>query len=167
MSVLIFFGVLYQFFGLRYYLKATEHIQNLPYEDRLIAEAEFYGDKDGGTVGGIMAGFFMDKVFVWSNGRLKMFTTDEYSVYSYYEACIPEILDFDPVVYPESSIDRDVYGDKKQFLNKVGNVINNGLLVSIAPTMEKQGGTIGNLRELWAYDWWNFVKGGILEKCKK
>ena len=76
---------LYQFAGLRQYLKSVKVIKTMtPVEDRVRASNEFYGTDSRGAKHGILAGIFLNRIWIWTGGSLKSYKTDQYTVYNHH-----------------------------------------------------------------------------------
>jgi len=63
-------GWLYQYGGLKYYLRAVSDINDLEEEDRQEAKGNFLVDKEQ-FYSGTLAGTWANKVWVWGNKGLK------------------------------------------------------------------------------------------------
>lgn len=165
--LLIGLGMLYQFGGLKYYLKAYGYVISYKGEKAQLIKNDFFGEKNKGLYNGILAGVWTGKnpgVWMWTNNFLRFFPVDKYSVFSYYEGCKPEFLE--PTKKEGFSIKRDILVDLDTFLLRVGKK-KEGLFVSVMITGKDQGGKVGNLRELWANDWWVFMNTDLKIECKK
>jgi len=103
------FTWLYSKVGLKEYIGATIAIKNLP-EDKIDkAKDDFLSPFDANLYGGILAGFWGGKVWVWGKSGLKPFVTDQYSVYSFFSVCKPGLF--------QNMKDGGVYRSRQVFIN--------------------------------------------------
>lgn len=152
----------WRYTGLNKYVDAMQAINALPLEQQGKAKGDFVGSEDSYLYGGILAGVTGDNVWIWGRRGLHYFKTDEYSVYSYFSMCNDEILrafaNNEKVV-----IDRSVDTDLTSWRQKAKT----GQFVVIMITNPENGGTLGNLREMKAHDWWAFLPTNIGKLCEK
>ena len=158
---LIGFGFLYFFTGLNSYIKTAYTISKLSGEMKQQAVDGFYGKDEQGIYTGILSGITANRVWIWSNNRLKSFVTDEYSVYSFFNACSDEILS-NIGAEKTFSIGRSVGTDILSWSQKVKT----GDYVIVNMATEGNGGALGNLREAIGYDWFVFMPTDIRKQCK-
>jgi len=156
--------------GLKEYLEMRRVVSKLSGEQREEAEASF-GDGESGFYGGALAGVWQGKVWVWGKRGLRSFEVDEYSAYSYFSICekissipveVEELLIELDEPY-EFTVDRSVDGELAVWKARVKK----GDHVSVLIAGEEHGGTKGNLREMYSYDWWVFAPVMIKEQCKR
>jgi hypothetical protein len=148
--------VLYQFFGLKYYLDAINLINSLPKESKEIAVGDFYGSSDNQiNYGGILAHIDTNNntirgLWVWGKSGLKYIKANTQSTFSSFSICAG-----------------GHWQDDDQIITKKVNV---GL--EEWNTNSKQGHFIkifidsGMIKEAVDYDWWAFAPAGreYLEK---
>jgi hypothetical protein len=168
-AILIGFGLifllLYQFAGLGQYLKIKAEIRQLPSEQAETATNIFNGAELDSEYRGVLG--YIDQsdegeILVWGRSGPRYFKADEYTAYSFFNACTEDILS----AQPEDGaipVQRNVHNDVREWAREVQV----GDFVSILLTMEGQGGTVGNLREVWAHDWYYFLPKDLRELCKE
>lgn len=156
-------GYLYQFGGLRQYIRARSVINNMPTEDKQYAWEKFSGTDPRGAERGILAGSGLGRVWVWSSSGLKSFIVDEYSIYSWFDACREDVKEKLRAGEGGSVIEQVIDTDLNSWREKAKV----GDYVAVYPTQAEQGGTIGNLREIYTYNFWLFMKAGIDTQCGK
>lgn len=152
----------YQLSGLKQYVKAVQKIDLLDSQDNQRAREEFYGTDLRGVQRGIFIGYGYERVWVWSNNFVKSFKVDKDSFYSWFDGCNDEsraLLNSGKA----NVIKQVVYKDVQPWLEKVKM----GDYVAVFPTQYDQGGQVGNLREVYAYNFWLFLGKGIDEECAK
>ena len=154
---------LFQFEGLKYYLKAVYSINQLTAEEKVEAKERFYGPGEKGYYTGILARVNtkdFGSVWIWTHGLPRYFTADEYSVFSFFNFCNDfalETLDRETA----APVYRDVYTDVKVWAEKVKR----GDFVNVQIAGEGHGGNPGKLREIYVYDWWVFMPIKTEELC--
>ena len=155
----------YQFKGLKYYIKAVVELNTLPNSEKKDAFENFYGIDDNRTYSGTLSEITGDnKIGVWGKRGLVYFKTDQFSNYSFFNACNEE--NFKALDNKEEiSIGQNVYSDIGLWKQK----IKTGDYVIVLITREGNGGISGNLREVWAYDWWGTFLPSIdlIQQCQK
>lgn len=155
-------GWLYQYSGLKYYIRAISLIKKMPVELQVTANEKFYALGDGDYYSGILAGVWNGNVWIWERGQLKHYLTDEYSVYSFLDDCNEEILN--PSERKTTrSIKSEVFIDLAEWKQRA----NTGDFVTIKLAGVDSGGALGNLREIWAYNWWTFLQKDMKTACAK
>lgn len=160
-TLLVFVGAyVYGLAGGKYYIRARTVINQIPntYE-REKTWSEFKGY---GNYGGILAGSWLGRVWVWGTKGLRSFTVDENSVYSWYDGCNSRVLaqlNTGEVGVIEREIDTDLYNWRQKA--KVGDYVR----VFIATP--EMGGEEGNLREIYTYNFWLFLQRGMEVRCAK
>jgi len=150
---------LYQYAGLKYFVRADILINDMPSETvKKQAWKDFIGKSENGY-SGIYAGDWMDRVWVWGNGLIRSFATDQYSVYTFSDGCTESILNsVDQGGVPR--VDRLVYFDMNSWKEKVhvGDLV--GIIIA-------RDGIPGNLREIYAYNFWPFLQKDWRTLCAK
>lgn len=168
-GMIIFWGI-YQYTGLKHYLSAVKEINRLDGKERDQAFEDFQGgaSEELEIYGGILMGVNSrgkSGVWVWGKNGPKYYKGDEYSVYSFFSICKPVILDKLKAGEGEQlTIGQDIETDIKAWAKKVKQ---GDYVILIITNSQKQGGTIGNLREAKAYDWRPFAPTDIGEQCRK
>lgn len=153
----IFF--LYQYAGLKYFVRAGILINSMPSEtDKKQAWEDFIG-KSENAYSGIYAGNLGGRVWVWGNGLIRSFATDKYSVYTFSDGCTESILNsVDQGGVPR--VNRLVYFDMNSWKEKVhvGDLV--GIIIA-------RDGVPGNLREIYTYNFWPFLQKDPRTQCEK
>lgn len=147
-------GWLYQYGGLRYYLKATNYINSLEGEEWEEAYKSFYiGEGDTSLYPGILAGVWLNKVWVWGQKGLKYFNIHN-TVYSYTDGCS---------VRGQIEREREIITDFNIWKSKVrqGDVV----LAKLAK--ETNGETLNYLAEVYSFNWWFFMGQDMETECAK
>ena len=146
--------------GLKEYLGAVMTIKRLPSEESSVAWDNFLTIGEPNLYGGILAGFWNNKVWVWGRSGLRAFRVDNDSVYSFFSACAPEIL-AKTEKGEAVSVGRSIYTVADEWLIWVKR----GNYVTVAQATEGSGGVEGNLREVYGYDWRVFMPGDLQKQC--
>lgn len=161
-TILIFLGVfLYQFAGLKYYLRAANYINDLPkVEDRNKAWSDFVGVVSTDFYSGLYAGNFFDRVWVWGKTGLRSFKTTSYSTYTYFDGCTDKFLHPEKYNWELPVLGKDVTFKKSQWLGKVrlGDLV----VVTIGKNEIK-----GSLKEIYTYNYWPFLYTDQKIQCAK
>ncbi len=155
--------------GLKQYLRTRAEIGRIAEEQtRREALEEFGWYAPGQLYGGMLAGEFFGRVWVWGVKGLRSFAVDEYSVYSRFDGCSPEVLkrlneaDWEAgEARPGEIIRREMDTDLGAFLGKAKA----GEYVRVYLAMPEMGGRAGRLRELYAYNFWLFMPWGMEARC--
>lgn len=100
-------------------------------------------------------------VVVWGRSGPKYFKGDEHTVYSVFSACNELILNAQPDDGP-IAVERKVYSEVTEWDQEMEA----GDFVLILLTKEGQGGTVGNMREAWGYDWDYYLPKDLRELCR-
>lgn len=145
--------LLYQFGGLKYYLRATSFINKLPTIERIETSRNFHSEEKN-VYSGTLAGTWNNKVWVWGKKGLKNFNVDQYSVYSYTDGCNNNV---------PKNIEREVIFDFNIWNQKARM----GDFVVVLTTGEANGGVLGNLREIYTFNWWTFMGKDMITQCEK
>ncbi|MDD2921341.1 MAG: hypothetical protein PHQ36_03570 [Anaerolineales bacterium] len=155
---------LYQFAGLRQYFKSLRIIYFSPTSEiRVSTWKEFIGPDTEWVYGGILAGSWFNRIWVWGGKGLQSFTVDENSVYSWYDGCNEAVLSqlnqgaSGKVIGREIITDMNIWRERA----KVGDYVRVNL------TKPDTGGAIGNLREIYDYNFWLFMPSGMEARCAK
>lgn len=158
---LAFLGALYFFGGLREYVGATRAINQLVGEQRVKAEQVFYGSDEYGIHSGMFAGQVGTDVWIVEKFSLKRYTLDEYSVFTLFRVCDDVVLN---KIRDHQSF--NVLTQENATKQLWQDTIKSGDFVQILVAGTQHGGTLGNLREIKAYDWWVFAPIDILKQCE-
>lgn len=153
---------LYQKAGLKYFIRAGMFINNIQSEtDKKQAWKDFIGKSENGY-SGIYAGNWRNRVWVWGRSGLRSFATDQYSVYTFFDGCTESILNSVDQGGVSVSISREVFfnvnvDDWKKKVS-VGDLV----VITIA-----RDGVLGNLREIYTYNFWPFLHKDLQTLCAK
>lgn len=158
-------GLVYQFGGLKNYVLATREISKLSDDQRDRALQNFNGRIGENGYRGMLG--YVNKIgsgglWIWGKNGPKYFSADEYTVYSIFTGCSDQILNAKPED-GEIEVARRVYTNVSEWSRD----IKNGSYVTIFLAGEGNGGNIGKIREIWAFDWWNFLPKSMGELCAK
>lgn len=164
-GVLLF---LYFFWGLREYMSARTALYALSTDQRMAAVQTFTGsDTPGVWYLGTYAGFTnfggSAKIWMWSNKGLRSFDTDQYSVYSFFNACLPNILQQMGKTGDTVTVDRSITTNVGEWTNE----LRRGDYMGVKLTAQDAGGTVGVLREAFAESWWAFMPVDIRSQCAR
>lgn len=155
-------GNLYFYGGLKQYVRATSVINNLPEEDKNLGWQDLKLTDAREGRGGILAGTWFGKVWTWSADGLQAYAVDDYSIYSFFDGCSDE---------PRSrlkrgernAITRSIY----KLMDDWRTVVKPGDYVVVYLAQPEEGWVTGNLREIYGYNFWLFLKRGIDIQCAK
>jgi hypothetical protein len=160
-AVLAGLGV-YAGFNYQNWRRAEAKIAQLPGGKQAEAWGELAGYDPARMAGGILAWAGLDRVWVWTRAGLKSFVTDEYSVYSWFDGCNERVLaELNAGV--AGAIGREIETEMAKWRKKVKA----GDYVRVYLTNAEMGGREGNLREVYAYNFWLFLPLGMEERCAK
>lgn len=165
LPLFIFSLFLYFSWGGKYYREAKRSITNLPEEQRIKSKLIF--ELRGNYLySGILMGVsktWYQGVWVWGAKGPRFFRSDEYTVYSYFQMCTPEILESfstGEAINPDRTINTDI----KKWAGKAKA----GDFITIKVAEPANGGNLGRLREAIAHDWWVFNSAIPIDKqCEK
>jgi hypothetical protein len=164
-SILVGVGFLVERSGLRRYVNALMIVNSFKtVEQRKKGKIDFFANDKSFTYGGILAGTWQGKIGVWGQSGLKLFTTDQYSVIDYFDGCSASIIDkiaSEEIKTPSESLFFNFNTDKWQKIVKAGDY------VVVQTTIKGQGGTVGNLRQMYEYNYWPFIQKDIKTECAR
>jgi len=145
--------------GGNYYLRALTRVGKSPVESREQIKDKLYAANNEDLYGGIFSGILLNRVWVWGESGLKPFYVDEYSIYFYKDGCSEEAKQAAArFVQLESAIYEKMDWEQK---------VHSGDYVVVRITAPENGGTVGNLREIHAYNYWPFLRGDLNTLCAK
>lgn len=161
MSLLLFFFV-YQYGGLRYYVRANWFIAKMSSQNvKIRAWSDFYGDKEVNLFGGIYIGNVFNRIFIWGIGGLLVFTVDQWSVFRYSDACTLEIAS--KISAGAGKQNEIIIFDFNDWITKVKQ----GDFIVVLTAGKNNGGVYGNLRQAYTFNYWPFIQNDIQTQCKK
>ncbi len=131
-------------------------------EDQKKARVELDGTDARKVERGILAGSWLGRVWVWRSGKLVAYRVDDFTVYSQFDGCSEEIR-AKLKRGERNAIVRSVY-------NKIGEwrgVAHPGDYIAIYKTQADNGWIVGNVREIFNYNFWLFMNVGIDKQCAK
>ena len=110
--------------GLRQYIQAKQAIDRLSADKISQARSDFFAENVDGSYGGILAGVWSDRVWIWGRRGLIGLTYDEYSVYSFFLFCQPGLV-ADMNEGGQMFVDRVVYKSSDEWAKrmKVGGYV--------------------------------------------
>jgi hypothetical protein len=160
--IIILIGGIYVGRSYQYWVRAQAKIGELSSDLQEQAWRDFEGYAPGVMTGGILAGSAGDRIWVWNKLGVETLRVDENTVYSWFDGCSAE---------PLAELNQGIVGAVRRYLitdkdawrakAKVGDY------VRAYVTSEGAGGTAGNLRELYNYNFWLFLPAGMEERCAK
>jgi hypothetical protein len=156
-------GWVYTLGGLGYYIKVVSRINKLPEEKRVLIRAGFDGTNDERVYSGVLAGLWNKRVWVWGKGGIKSFKPDANSIYSFADGCSDLKVRLPGGGKRTYNVERKNYTDWEEW----GKLVKPGDYVTIIRSMEGSGGEVGNLREIWVYNWWIFMQEDMQTACEK
>ena len=152
----------YNYMGLKQYKRAISLINQMPEEEKNKAWDELSGTDKRGAQRGLLAGAWAGRVWVWTTAGLTSFVSDENSVYSDFEGCSDDIRA--RLNKGEGNvIKRTVFMDISKWKESAAP----GDYVTVYITIPENGGILGNLREIYTYNFWLFMNKGIDTECAK
>lgn len=122
----------------------------------------FYDTHQEYIYGGLLAGTWFDRVWVWGSGGLKPYRVDESTVYSWFDGCNPETLAL-LNSGKAGAVKQALFTDKAEWREK----IKAGDYVRVKVIQPGMDGIPGNLREVYDYNFWLFLEAGMEERCAK
>ena len=152
----------YNYAGLKYFVRAISIINSNDTNEKKEQSWNIFNNESEGFYSGIYAGIFVNKVGVWGKSGLKLFNTDEYSVFRYIDSCSPAIID--EIATGKGQSYRSIsFGLSNDWLE----VVKVGDYAIVVITKSINGGKVGNLREIYVYNRWPFVQKDIYTECAK
>jgi hypothetical protein len=155
-----FAGLLFEYGGLRYFLRAKTYIKNLPAEDIQAISDNFYGTQPN-LYNGILAGAWNDKVWVWGEAGLKGFGVEENTAFHYSDGCTQEIL------YPSDTSKGFSIQQQTLDFSSWKATAKAGDYVTVFVAQENSGFAVGNLQEIFGSNWWQFMQKDMQTACAK
>jgi hypothetical protein len=137
------FLAVYQYTGLKYFFWVGTEINKseIPKELKRQTWNNFIGIGTG-YYGGVYAGDWWGRIWVWGKGGLRAFVTDDYSYYYFYDECKDN---FSPLG-PNENVEHIFPSNR---VNEWKNEMKIGYQVRVR--MAKDA-IVGNLREIYAFD---------------
>lgn len=131
-------------------------------EVRNSAWQEFVGNDVRNPYGGILAGAFFDRVWVWGESGLKGFPVDQYTIFSLYDGCNEGVLS-ELNAGLAGAIGRYVAKDVRDW----GGKSMAGDYVRVFTTKSDIDNKNVVLKEVYTYNFWLFMPWGMEERCEK
>lgn len=153
---------LYHSTGLKHYVRAISLINKMPEEARQNSWGDFTGTDQRGAKRGILAGAWIGRVWVWTTDGLKSFAIDENSIFSHFDGCRAEVR-AKLNQGRKYAIEQEIYNNIKEWRGKAKA----GDYVAVYVASAENGGTAGNLREIYDYNFWLFMNTEIDKECAK
>ncbi len=152
---------LYQYGGLKQYIRAISLINKMPEEEKKKSWDQLNGTDPRGVERGILAGSWLGRVWIWRVKGIRSYGVDEYSVYSLFDGCSDDIRV--KLNKGENAISKVLYSDFESWDARAKA----GDYVAVYTTKPEQGGIVGNMREIYTYNFWLFMRKGIDSECAK
>jgi hypothetical protein len=152
----------YQLSGYGHWARAQARIAQLSESEQGEAWRELEARDPLMMEGGILAWVGQERVWVWGRGGLKQYRVDEHSIYSWFDGCNAEVLE-ELNAGVAGAITRMLYSE----IDDWRSVARAGDYVRVVLANERMGGTVGNLREIYDYNFWLFLPTGMEERCAK
>ena len=152
---------LYNFGGLKQYMRAITLINKMPEEYKEIAKNELRDKDKSGGERGILAGSWIGRVWIWNAHGLKSFAVDEFTIYSLFNGCSDEV---------RAKLNKGINGITRTMVTSFSdwkNSVNAGDYVTVYIAKPENGGIEGNIREIYDYNFWLFLNNGIDIQCAK
>jgi len=153
---------LYKFGGLREYIRTITVINSLSDEEKKLATSEMTGTDLRGAERGILAGSWFGRVWMWNSYGLRSFVVDEFSVYSIFDGCSDDARDRLKMGL-KNAINTEISTSYTRWKERAKT----GDFVTVYVALPESGGTLGNLREIYSYNFWLFLPVGIDAQCAK
>lgn len=144
--------------GLGEYMKARRYLANLTGIEREETAEKFYGRREDNVYGGIFAGAYFGRLWLWGESGLSGFSPDTGTAYSYFSMCSPENrAKLSQDIFPLSST-KEVTGEFPLWRGKTKA----GQYVRL-----EVGGVaaVGAVREAHGFDWWVFARLPVEQQC--
>lgn len=155
-SVLLFFGT-----GFNYYLSAKWQLNRLPADRKVEANDEFFTLGEPNLYGGVYAGLFGGKIWIWGRDGLRGFGIDDSVTYSFATRCKS-----DNVSAASRGQNSQIY---RQLFDQTDDwelLMKRGYYITVA--LYKVNGIVEpNVREVYGYDWWVYIPSEINKQCEK
>lgn len=165
LSVFVIVGIFWQIRdGYVDYKRALSAIENVDNEEeRESVTREFFGYEKR-VYGGMLLATLPGHVWVMGRDGVRHFRTDMDSVYSVFDGCNEEVLGR-LLVGEAGVIERQVTTKMREWRRRVSL----GDYVRVYVTTEEQikdsRGVVGNLREIYGYNFWLFMRWEMEERC--
>jgi len=145
------------------FLRALQLIANSPKEIRSQMKADLFATDNPVAYGGILAGTFGKRVWVWGKTGLKSFVTYQDSVYLFKDRCSEGMRARIAAGFPG-----DVYTAIETNLDVWRGQIKQGDYVVVRMATKENGvRSVGKLREIHTYNYWPFLRGDMDTLCAK
>lgn len=153
------FLILYQFFGLKYYLSAISSIKTATLDNQKFAKDIFYGPKNNiylynGTLGFITTNNNYLAIWIWGKNGLRYYLTDSKTFFSNYRICLG-----DEWKTGSGTVKKNINIGVKEWLS----LVRKGDFVGVELSNDHK--TTG----VFSYDWWIFApfsKDTLIKTCQ-
>lgn len=153
---------LYQFGGLKQYIKVVNVINKMQGVEKDLAWDDLLIPNKRGGIKGVLAGTLGNLVWIWNRHGLQLFIADENSVYSFFDGCSEEVMER-LKKGEKDAINRSIYTDIREW----NMVVKPGEYVTVYTASEDESGSLNNLREIYGYNFWLFMNKGMDIACAK
>ncbi len=145
-------GWLYQFGGLKFYLKAASYVRSHP--DTM---ESFYGPSGKKTYAGILAGVWGDGVAMWGESGLRYFPATSSSTYNALIGCKKLKMASPELGVPMTQSLNSDYGNAKSW----GMDAKTGDMAFVVYTDE----LVPKIKQAWSVNYWMFENSDIKTQC--
>ena len=167
--LILFFVILSLFFlcavfvGGLHYIKYVAYLLVSPKETRQ-AMWNALGENEYGQVG-FYGSYFrgpVNRLLVWTRSGIKLIRISQNTIVSFYDGCNSDVLYSELSNGVSFKIDRRFYRSVDDFL--ISNKKAFGFVVNIGMPVDVKSNE-AFARELWIYNWWEFIDGSMKTKC--
>ena len=148
--------------GLKEYVRAIVLINKMDDAKKSEVWSEFSGTDARGAERGLLAGTWLDRVWVWTSTGIKSYKTDMFSVYSLFDGCSDKVI-ISRKNGERNAIRKSLYTD----LSLAFNYASPGDYVVIYVGKPANDGEMGVLREMYIYNFWLFMNDKMDIECGK
>ena len=148
-------GWLYQFGGLKYYLKAASYVQK--HSDTY---ESFYGPPGQKEYAGILAGVWGKGIAIWGQYGLRYFPATTASTYHALIGC--QKLKIGPDTYSSSLMTQSLNDDYRS-VKEWGADMHPGDMAFVRYTDER----VPKIKEAWGVNYWMFENADVQIQCQK
>jgi|WetSurMetagenome_2_1015567.scaffolds.fasta_scaffold305665_2 hypothetical protein len=156
---------LYQYAGLKYYIKAVSYIKAMPTtEEKDKAWSSLVETPSDKYYRGIYGGDYLGRIWVWGKSGLRSFAVSQKTAYSFFDGCSDEVVGSDS----HMGSDQQMFGkfstfDKEQW-QKTVNVGDIALVMVASESGKVKAGT---MEEIIDYNFWFFRQKEQKIECAK
>jgi hypothetical protein len=150
----------YEFSGVRFYLELTDYVGSIQTGEKQSLDAEVFGSESKNTYGGVFLFANSRGIWVWGRGLPRYFAKkDGDSVFYFFDICNKENL-------ARSEQGKQIYGGVRDVYFDI-NVWQKKLKRGDYTFVRYDAKNDPNLREVWAYGGWYFLKDSLKQQCAR